>query len=210
MRSTVAKTKRVSMEEYFRLEELSEVRHDFVDGDVLAMSGGSSEHCLIGANVIGETRQKLKSAKKPCKVYTSDFLIGVPDETYFHYPDATVVCGPLLMDQRDGRQKTLINPLLVFEILSPSTANYDRGEKFDHYRLLESFREYVLIFQDKPEIHTFYKHDDGTWAMAVHVGKTAKISLQSVGISIDAAEVYDGIDFTSSEKKPVKRSRKAT
>ena len=187
----------ISMTEYFRREALTDVKHDYIGGHAIAMAGGSPRHSLVSANVSGEVRNKL--ANKPCNVYDSNLLVGFPKKPYTHYPDATIVCGELKFDPRDPGQNTIINPLAIFEVLSPSTAS-DRGEKFDRYRTLESFREYVLVFQNKPEIQTFFKHPDGTWLLSVASGIKAKIKLQSVGITLDAQEVYRGVTFDPPEQ----------
>jgi Uma2 family endonuclease len=191
----------MSMAEYFRREQFTDVKHDYIAGHAVAMAGGSPRHSLVSANVTGEVRNKL--GKKPCKVYDSNLLVGVPGTPYSHYPDAAIVCGPLQFDPRDPGQNTIVNPRVVFEVLSPSTAASDRGDKFDRYRTLESFNEYVLVFQNKPEIQTFFKHPDGTWLMRVAHGVKAKIKLQSVGITLDAAEIYRGVAFDPPEETDV-------
>ncbi len=182
----------ISIEEYFRREAKSDVKHDYINGRALAMAGGSPARSLVTANVIRETGNRLKG--KPCRVYDSNTLLGIPNSPYTHYPDASVICGELQLDRRDPSGHTVTNPTVVFEVLSPSTEKYDRTDKFDHYRDLPAFREYVLIFQDRREIHTFFRHDDGTWAFNVITDATA-VRLQSLQIELSVDELYDGVTF---------------
>lgn len=192
MSSVPSQSDLISIEEYFQREEASEAKHDYIDGRIYAMAGGSPEHSLIAMNVGSEARGKLKG--KPCRVYGSDLLISIPRKPFTHYPDVSIICGDVQFDPRDRRKHTAVNPTVVFEVLSPSTAKYDRSVKFDHYRELETFREYVLIFQDKREIHTFFLHDDGTWTFNV-LTSVSKLPLRSVQIELDIDEIYAGITF---------------
>jgi Uma2 family endonuclease len=196
-------TGRLSIREYFRREAESQIKHDYLDGHAVAMAGGSPTHSLISANVVGAKGNKLR--KKPCQVYDSNLLIGTPDLPYTHYPDAAVICGPLEYDPRDLSRMTVINPTVIVEVLSPSTEGIDRGEKFDHYRSLKSFREYVLIRQDRAEIQTFLRQDDGTWRLSVHAGLKTVVKLETVGIAIGMSEIYRGVTFESVKSARNKR-----
>lgn len=194
---------RITIQEYFRREAKSDTKHDYLDGHPVAMAGGSPRHSLISANVVGEVRAKLR--KKPCDLYDSNLLIGFPNLPYTHYPDAAIICGPLELDPRDPSKMTVTNPTAVIEVLSPSTEGIDRGEKFDRYRTLESFREYVLVRQDRAEVQTFVKQKDGTWLMRVFTGLKGDVKLESVQVSVGLAEVYRGVKF---DAKPTRSGRK--
>ena len=196
MSSLVTHNDLVSIEEYFRREAASDVKHDYINGRALAMAGGSPTHSLVTANIIREAGNRLKG--KPCRVYDSNTLLGIPNSPYTHYPDASVICGELQLDRRDPRGHTVTNPTVVFEVLSPSTEKYDRTAKFDHYRDLPAFREYVLVFQDRREIHTFFRHDDGMWAFNV-ITVAAMVRLHSVQIDLSIDEIYDGVTFPTPE-----------
>ncbi len=199
MTSVASHPPRLSIQEYFRREAKSETKHDYLDGYAIAMAGGSPRHSLISANIGGEIRAKLR--KKPCDLYDSNLLIGFPGLPYTHYPDAAIICGPLEHDPRDLSKITVINPTVVIEVLSPSTEGLDRGEKFDRYRSLASFREYVLVRQDRAEVQTFVKQKDGTWLMRVFTGLKGSVKLESVAISIKLEEIYRGVKFDTAPTK---------
>ncbi|MDX1654593.1 MAG: Uma2 family endonuclease, partial [Candidatus Competibacteraceae bacterium] len=135
-----------SVEEYLALERRSELRHEYLDGAIYAMVGASPAHNLIVTNVVGELRQQLK--RRPCRVYATDQRVRVRSTGLYTYPDLVVSCGGERFDERD--QRTLLNPLLIVEVLSRSTESYDRGAKFEHYRRIPELQEYLLIDQEKP------------------------------------------------------------
>ncbi|HEX8325442.1 MAG TPA: Uma2 family endonuclease [Tepidisphaeraceae bacterium] len=196
----------ISYDEYLRLEALSEQRHDYVDGRMIPigcdpdtynpavdMAGGSLEHSRIVVNIIGETGNRLKG--KPCEVFDPNFRIGRPGSRRTHYPDATIVCGPPAIDERDKSRQTFLNPTVIFEVLSPTTESYDRVKKFDAYRELESLREYVLVYQTQAEILTFFREAGGVWTFRVLRGTDGTLPLRSVDIELSLAEVYDRMTF---------------
>lgn len=187
----------MSIEEYFRLEACATHKHDYIGGKAVAMAGGSAEHSLVTSNIIREAGVRLKS--KPCRVYDSNLRIAIPRKTYSHYPDAMIICGDVQYDPRDKQRQTATNPVVIFEVLSPTTAGYDRSEKFDHYRELDSFREYILIFQDRREVQTFFKHDDGNWAFAAVVDASV-VRLRSLGVDLAFDEIYAGVTFAPSDE----------
>ena len=183
----------VSYEEYCVLEAQTQERHDYDQGRVVAMAGGSLNHSWIISNLIREVGNRLKG--RPCGMLDSNSRIAFPRKTYSHYTDGTILCGPPDIDPRDPSGQGLTNPTVIIEVLSPSTADFDRGTKFDRYRELPSFREYVVVFQDRAEIQVFNKTDDGTWGMKTFAGLTADVPRRSVGITLPSAEIYDRVDF---------------
>jgi Uma2 family endonuclease len=199
MTSIASHPPRLSIQKYFRREAKSDTKHDYLDGYAVAMAGGSPRHSLISANVGRAIGNKL--AKKPCDLYDANLLIGFPGLPYTHYPDAAIGCGPLEHDPRDLSKMTVTNPTVVIEVLSPSTEGLDRGEKFDRYRSLTSFREYVLVRQDRAEVQTFVKQNDGTWLMRVFTGLRGNVKLESVAISIKLDEIYRGVKFDGPPKR---------
>ena len=193
MSAAASKPPFVSFEEYLRLEAISEERHDYIDGQIISMAGGSPEHSRIVANLIGETRAKLKGKK--CEVFDPNLRIGLTRGWKTHYPDASIVCGPLEYDERDRSHQTILNPTVIFDVLSPSTEAYDRLQKFDHYMTLPSLREYVLIRQDRPEVLTYFRQEDGTWAIRIIRDLENDVPIPSVGIEIAMRELYDRVEF---------------
>ena len=183
----------VAYEEYCILEAASEEKHDYDAGTVISMPGGSVTHTRIITNVNGAAWTRLRG--RACEAMDSTFRIAFPGRTYTHYPDGMIVCGETEIDPRDPTGQNLTNPTVVFEVQSPTTALFDRTIKFDRYRLLDSFREYVLVFQDHPEVQTFFKQADGTWLFQTFTGLTGHVPLRSVDIALPLAEIYDRVTF---------------
>ena len=191
---------RHSVEDYFRLERDSSVRHEYHEGLILAMAGNSPEHSLIASNLIGELHARLKG--KPCRVYESNLRVRAGKTSRYVYPDLSVVYGPLQFDTADVKRETIINPRVIIEILSPTTEAYDRGEKFDHYRQLDSLQEYVLVWQRTPRIDTLTRHADGTWQLACATALDASVSLRCIDVELPLADVYAGVGFPPAENAP--------
>ncbi len=182
----------MSPRDYLRCERTAEFKSEFFDGEVFAMSGGSPRHSLLKANVIRELGNGLKG--HPCTAYDSDLRVKVEATGLYTYPDASVICGPLEFD--DDVRDTVLSPTLLVEVLSPSTEAYDRGKKFNHYRRIESLREYLLVSQDEAKIERFQRNADGTWTLTEASGLEASLHLPSLGIDLSLREVYEKVDFS--------------
>ena len=193
--TSIPTCRQYTVDEYFQLEERSVEKHEYYDGEIFCMSGGTSEHSAITINVTTALRIGLKGS--PCRPYDSNLRVGVAAHTRFVYPDVHVICGPLQHDPRDTTRGTILNPRVVIEVLSKTTEAYDRGRKFEFYRDVEPMQEYVLISQREPVIETFFRKGHGDWAIATARGLESKVKLQSLDISIPLLDVYDGIAFTS-------------
>lgn len=189
--------KRITEEEYLRIERVAECKSEFYQGEIFAMAGGSATHSLIAANFVGEVRQSFKD--KPCKVFNSDLRVRVEATGLHTYPDATLVCGE--MEFADDQRDTLINPTVLVEVLSDSTEKYDRGLKANNYRQIESLRELVFIAQDRPHAERFTRQANGDWLFHEERVLTAMFDLPSVGISISLSEIYRGVDFPEANKR---------
>jgi Uma2 family endonuclease len=151
----------MTAEEYLAFERASDRKHQFFDGQIFDMSGGSREHSLIASNCVGELRTALK--RGPCETHGSDLRIHNPKSGLYTYADALVVCGePRFLDDVHD---TLVNPILIVEVLSDSTEAYDRGDKLTQYRSIPTLRDYVLISQKAVEVQHYAKQDDGTWTL---------------------------------------------
>ena len=192
---------RHTVAEYLRLEESSVEKHEYRDGEMLSMAGGTPRHSLIISNVVGEGRNALKG--KPCRMYESNLRVRIPRSLLYTYPDATIVCGPLQFDPNDVNRMTIINPKVLIEVISTGTESYDRGEKFDRYRTLESLEEYILVNQAQPSVQSFLRQPDGTWSFAWFDGLEAVMRVRSVGIDLPLAEVYAGVDFEQGAPHPM-------
>lgn len=198
MTQPVEHPRRMTAAEYLDFEFAAGTKHEFVDGEIIDMSGGSESASLIGTNVLGELRTALKG--KPCRVYDSNLKVRPGKKVRYRYPDALVICGPTVFDENDKRRHTITNPKLIVEVLSPSTESTDRGEKFADYRLIPEFEEYVLISQRTPMIETYFRQKDGTWLFDARTGLDVSTRLRSLGIELIHAEVFANVEFPPEEQ----------
>ena len=173
--------------DYLRVDEDSGVKHEFLDGQVWAMSGGSPEHAAVAANVIALLGNALRG--KPCRVYSSDLRVRVKATGLATYPDLTIVRGRLEVDPEDPKGHTAVNPKVLVEILSPSTEAYDRGDKLAHYQTIESLVDVVFIAHDRQEVTVLHRHADGGWSTIV-AGKGHVVRLPSLGCDLPVDEIY--------------------
>jgi Uma2 family endonuclease len=181
-----------SPEEYLAFERGTDARHEYLDGHVYAMAGESIEHSRICVNVSGELRARLKG--HPCEVLSPNMKVVTSPSGLFSYPDVVVVCGePQFYDER---RDILTNPAVVFEVLSPSTEAYDRGEKFLRYRTqIETLREYILVSQHRPLVEHYVRQPDGSWSYSSAGGLDAAVNLSSIDCRLPLSEIYDRIVF---------------
>ncbi len=192
--STQPKT-RYTPEEYLALERASAYKSEYYDGEIFAMGGASPQHVLIVTNIVGELRVQLK--KRPCKVYSTDLRLKISATGAYAYPDVIVVCGEPQFS--DKQKDTLINPNVIVEVLSDSTQGYDRGGKFEQYRTLESFKEYLLISQDKPHVEHFVRQADNRWLLRETNKMEDSIELSSIDCTLPLVEIYDKVDLSANK-----------
>jgi Uma2 family endonuclease len=170
--------------EYLTAETSSPVRHEYLNGEVWEMAGGTPEHSALAAAMIGELRAALHG--EPCRTFTSDLRVRVMDTGLSTYPDVSVVCGQLETAPDD--QDAITNPVVLVEVLSEATEAYDRGAKWAHYRRIPSLREYVLVSQTEPLVEAFRRSDEGRWElMEARAGES--IELASLGIRLDVSAI---------------------
>jgi len=179
-------------EEYLAAEREAETKSEYYDGEAFLMSGASFEHNLIVANIIASLVQQLHG--KECSVLLNDMRVHVPATGLYTYPDVSVVCGKPLLKE-DGHLDTLLNPTLIVEVLSPSTANYDRGQNFEHYRSLKSFQEYLLVEQHACKLARYTRQPDESWVLKDYRGSNTRVELTSVGCVLTLADFYDKVTF---------------
>jgi Uma2 family endonuclease len=176
---------KLSVEEYLALDRVAEVRSEYHDGELFPVIAVTWEHGRIAANTIRRISERLDG--RPCRVANSTVRIRV-GATKFVYPDILVICGkPVFADEE---QDTITNPNVIVEILSPSTAGYDYGEKFALYRRLPSFEEYILIAQDQPRIEVFRKMPDSRWILTSYEGLENTVRVESLELDLPLAEIY--------------------
>ena len=177
--------------EYLARERASESRSEFVEGEVFPMAGASREHNLIAGNIYILLRTHLRGLG--CEVYTSDMRVKVEASGLYTYPDVTVVRGTPRFE--DANVDTLLNPALIVEVLSESTEDYDRGEKFDHYRGIVSFTDYLLVAQDRHCIEHFVRSPHGQWIRRELTAADGVLEIPSFGCRLSMADVYEDVGF---------------
>ncbi|WP_437563970.1 Uma2 family endonuclease [Sorangium sp. So ce542] len=171
--------------EYLEQERASPTKHEFLNGEIFAMAGGTPEHARLCLSVGAELRAHLRG--RPCVVYSSDLRVRVQATGLSTYPDVSVVCGRLERDPED--KDAVLNPIVLIEVLSDSSEAYDRGQKFAHYRRMPSLREYVLVSQHEPRIEVFHRNEDGSWTLReARAGEGAE--LQAIGCTLSVDDVY--------------------
>lgn len=175
-------------EEYLAFERAAEERHEYIDGEIFAMSGASREHSRVALQLGAELVYALRGRK--CEVYNGEVRIYLPKSRRYVYPDATVVCGRA--EFKDKEFDNLLNPRVLVEVLSPSTEDYDRDEKFTHYKTISSLAHYVLVSQNKPFVEVFSRQEDGSWT-CVTCEAGDKIALPAIECEIEVDQVYANI-----------------
>lgn len=185
----------LTAEAYLELERQAEEKSEYIDGTLVAMVGASANHNLIQFNLIANLKPQLR--RNGCLGFGSDMRVKSGTESIYSYPDLSIVCGKPAYGQ--DRSDTLLNPILLVEILSPSTERYDRGKKFAHYRRIPTLQEYVLVAQDQPLIEHYVRQPDGTWLWTAVEGLDETIALPTIDCTLPLAEVYDQIEFFTEE-----------
>ena len=172
---------------YLAMERVADTKHELRDGEVFAMAGGSPRHNRLASRCIAELDAALRG--KPCVPLGSDQRVHVPARGNYCYPDVTVVCGPVAY--HDADPDAIVNPKLIVEVLSPSTRRDDRGAKFEDYRSIASFEEYVLVWQDQVRVERRRRESPRRWAME-DFGPGDELQLQSIGVTLSIDALYDG------------------
>lgn len=176
--------------EYLAMEEVAEYKSEYYDGKIYAMSGGTGDHSLVQGNLITSLNQFLRA--KPCRVFTSDMRVLVESSTFYTYPDVSVVYGKV--QYPPGRKDILLNPTVIFEVLSESTRRYDRTKKFEFYKQIVSLQEYILVESTRPHIE--YLHRVGRrWAVEMYNGLDSVLKLESLDCEIPFDQVYGKVSW---------------
>jgi Uma2 family endonuclease len=180
-------------EQYLSIERTAEIKSEYHDGQMFAMSGGSLAHALLPARIIAAVMGGLRDGG--CHLVTSDLRVRVASAGPFFYPDLTIYCGEAQL--ADEYHDVLLNPSVIFEVVSRSSEAYDRGFKFAQYRLIESLREYVLVSQTEPRIEVFARQADQSWVLRDSVGMDAVCRLTSVGVEFSLNDIYRDIRLSA-------------
>lgn len=179
----------LSIKEYLELEKASESKHEFHNGEIFAMAGGSKNHGIIGANIL--TELNLIGRQHGCTTFNGDVKIRIDAANRFVYPEASLLCGEIQTSEVD--QDAIINPMIIAEVLSDSTEAYDRSIKFRLYQQLSSFKEYILIDQYRPIVTVFYLKGENVWEMREVTDPNGSIPLRSIESTISMEDVYRGV-----------------
>jgi Uma2 family endonuclease len=185
---------RVTPAEYLKYERSSQVKHEYYAGEIFAMTGASKNHNRIVTSTLAALYAQLR--ERPCDVFPGDMRVKPHSGLLYAYPDITVVCGT--PEFEDDEVDTLLNPTVIIEVLSPSTEAYDRGKKFQHYRTIPSFQEYLLIAQDSVRVE-HYTLRDNEWILTDASTLDAIITLPSIDCTLSLSDVYEKVDFNGAE-----------
>lgn len=173
--------------EYLAMEAASLEKNEFFEGTILAIAGGTVSHSLLKTNLTGAVVARLRG--RPCRAFDADLRVRVPATTLSTYPDLTVICGPIERDVED--RHAAVNPTVLFEVLSPATAAYDRGEKFDNYQPLPALRQYVLLDHTRPHVDVYTRLPSGGWERRGY-GPGQSVPLSAIEVDLDVNELYEG------------------
>jgi Uma2 family endonuclease len=177
-----------TIEEYLEMEEAADVKHEYYQGEVFAMSGAKLPHVTITKNTMVALSIKLKG--KGCQPYGGDLRIHIPFNTLFTYPDISVFCGDV--QTRNDDEWNALNPTVLVEVLSPSTKNYDRGDKFKLYRDIPTLKEYVLIDSTAVSVEIFTVNQNGLWELREYKSAAETAKLYSLSVDLSLTEIYEG------------------
>lgn len=195
MIAQVQETHTYSPKEYLELEIPAEERHEYVDGEIRLMPGGTPNHNRVIRNLGGILNSSFKG--QPYEVFMTDQRLWIPRRKIYTYPDIMVIQGELQF--QEGRKDTLINPLVIIEALSKSTQNYDKGDKFAAYRTIPSFQEYILIDQYSQHIEHYVKTEPRKWIFQEYDEADVKFAFASFSFEISLADLYDKVEFEPDE-----------
>lgn len=179
-------------EEYLVYEAGNPSRHEYYGGTIYAMSGGSREHNIIGGNIYISFRAQMRG--RSCMAYNSDMQVGFAGEEACFYPDVAAVCGEEQIQTYKGDR--LLNPMVIVEVLSKTTENYDKKTKFETYQLIPSLTDYLLVRQDRTHVIHYWRQEDD-WPSTIYRELTDEIALPAIGCHLKLADIYEGITWGS-------------
>ena len=183
--------RKYTIDEYIAIEEASEIKHEFREGEIVAMAGASPEHAGIVGDLIYLIRSQLK--RRDYRVYPTDLRVRITPNGRYSYPDLVVVCGTPVFD--DTKPQALLNPTLIIEVLSDSTATYDRGDKFHDYRQLPSLTDYILVAQDRASVEHYQRQGTSDlWLYQAAEGLDATLLIGGLNLSLPLVDVYAQVD----------------
>lgn len=184
-----------SPEEYLAIEQEAAERHEYRNGEMVPMAGGLPNHNQVAGNIYATLNFALRG--QPYQAFVTDQRLWIPSKRLYTYPDVMVMTLPLVL--QDGRKDTLMNPILIVEVLSDSTADYDRGDKFAAYRSIPGFREYLLVSQLGQQISHYVKQTEKKWDFQAYDEADTAVQLVTIGLELAIADIYDKVEFEAEE-----------
>lgn len=182
---------KLSEEQYLAIDRAADIRSEFLDGEMLPRGGVNIRHAVLQTNLCGELYAALLGDN--CEAFTADLRVRVLPGRMYAYPDASAVCGkPMIADEHGD---ILLNPVVLIEVLSPSTEFYDRCIKFRYYRMIDSLRDYVLVDQDKMRIEQYTRGEAGTWTLRDYQNPEDELKIESIGVSLQLSRIYDRVEL---------------
>jgi len=186
------KLNNLSLEEYLKVELETNTKYEYHDGSIYLMAGGTLNHGYICGNVFAEIRSSLREKGSNCRAINSEIKVHIQSKNCYLYPDTMIVCGEV--EKSENEPNSITNPKVIVEVLSKSTANYNRGDKFYLYRQLDSLEEYILIDQDRAQIDT-HKRQGDLWKLSRISGIDNELEIEILGIKVKLEEIYQDIEF---------------
>jgi Uma2 family endonuclease len=180
---------KMSIEAYLEMENAADEKHEYYKGEIFAMSGAKVPHNTIATNFLGTLFNKLKGKK--CKPFNSDQRIHIPSNSLFTYPDISIICGEIITLNNDDYN--VLNPTVIIEVLSKSTKNYDRGEKFKLYRDIATLKEYIVVDSESIHIEVFRLNESGHWELEEYNLLTDSVTIKAINEAVFLSEIYDGV-----------------
>jgi Uma2 family endonuclease len=179
--------RKYTIEEYLESEARSPFKREYYQGEVFAMAGAGMPHNLIFTNLFRDISVFLRG--KSCRPFNGDLRIHIPSNTLFTYPDITIMCGePVTLNNDDNN---LLNPATIIEILSPSTRNYDRGNKFNLYKAIPTLKEYILVDSESVAIEAWYIDQANQWVLHEYKNREEALQLRSIGLALSLMDIYE-------------------
>lgn len=188
---------RYTVEEYLEMERASDVKHEYYHGEIFAMSGAGDNHNIISVNVLVQVALQLKN--KPCRPFGSDMRMHIPENTLYTYPDISIYCGDLITT--DKERDTALHPTTIIEILSPSTRSYDLGKKFELYKAIPTFKEYILIDSERIGVKSWRINAYNYWEPEDYKTLQDTVHMPTVGVVLSMKDIYDGTSLIKQSKQ---------
>lgn len=189
--------KYIGLHEYFEMEEAAKIKSEYFRGEVFAMAGGTVNHNRISRNTLRRFENQFEQSGSDCEAFGSDLMIEAIKDEHYLYSDISVVCGtPRFLEEETRKQRTLMNPTVIVEVLSSRTKDYDKGTKFDAYRKIASLREYILIDQYSYQMQHFFINEKGNWELIEYKDLDDSLKIESINVALPLKQVYSRVDLS--------------